>query len=117
MTNELYGTEDSDNVHDSIDDAIDHLEEDQFPAHVLIFRRMKPNPKSLATHVLNVAIEDLDEDLSDPEGGGTPKTPAMIALAEKFAAELCAMYVPWACEPTGKSIWVNIEGDVVEEPK
>ena len=121
MTNEheheLYGTESGEEVHDSIDDAIDHLEEDQFPAQVLIFRRIKPNPESLARRVLDWAIDDLDEMLADPEGKETPKSPAMIALAEKFAEELCAMYVPWACEPTKESFWVNIEGEIVEEPK
>ena len=119
MTNEkeLYSTEDSDNVHDTIKDAIDHLEEDQFPAQVLIFRRMKPNPKRLAFHILDLAIEDLDEILSDPEGEGTSKTLAMVALADKFATEFCELYVPWACEPTGKSIWVGADGEIVEEPK
>ena len=119
MTNgkELYGTEDGEEVHDTISDAIDHLDEDLFPAQVLIFRRMKPNPKALASRVLEGALEDLDEELSDPEGGAMPKSPAMIALAEKFAEDLCALYVPWACEPTGKSIWVNMDGEIVEEPK
>ena len=123
MNNEkdLYGTEDSDNVHDTIKDAIDHLEEDQFPAQVVLFRRMKPNPKALASRILEWAIEDLDEDLdedlSDPEGGATTKTPAMVALAEKFADDLCGMHVPWACEPTGNAVWVNMDGEIVEEPK
>ena len=117
MTNDLYGTEDSDNVHDTIKDAIDHLEEDQFPAQVMIFRRMKPNPKALASRVLDWSIEDLDEDLSDPEGGATPKSPAMLALAQKFAEDLCALYVPWACEPTGNAVWVNMDGEIVKEPK
>ena len=119
MTNEkeLYGTEDSETVHESINDAIDHLEEDQFPAQVMVFHHMKPDPKALARRVLDGALEDLDEELSDPEGGATPKSPAMIALAEKFATELCAMYVPWACEPTGNAVWVDIEGEIVKEPK
>ena len=119
MTNEkeIYGTEDSETVHDSIHDAIDHLEEDQFPAMVTIFQRMKPNPKSLAGRVLDWAIEDLDEDLSDPEGGATPKSPAMIALAERFAEDLCALYVPWACEPTKESFWLDSDGEIVEEVK
>ena len=85
MTNEhdLYGTEDGEEVHDTISDAIDHL----------------------------------DEDLSDPEGGATPKSPAMLALAQKFAEDLCALYVPWACEPTGNAVWVNMDGEIVKEPK
>ena len=117
MTNDLYGTESSDNVHDTIIDAIDHLEEDQFPAMVTIFQRMKPNPKSLAGRVLDWAIEDLDEDLSNPDGTATPKTPAMVALAQKFAEDLCALYTPWACEPTRDSFWVNMDGEIVEESK
>ena len=110
----LYGVDNSETVHDTIMDAIDGLDETQFPARVTVFRRMKPNPKRLATHVLECALEYLDEDLSDPDGDAATKTPEMHELAQRFADELCKIYVPWGCEPTGKSFWVNIKGEVVE---
>lgn len=110
----LYGLEHCETVYETIMDAIDGLDEQQFPARVTVFRRMKADPKRLAVRVLAFALEHLDEDLSDPDGNSTPGTPEMIELSEKFADELCKIYVPWGCEPTGKSFWVNIKGEIVE---
>ena len=110
----LYGLEHCETVHETILDAIDGLDETQFPARVTVFRRMKPNPIRLAAHVLECALEYLDEDLSDPDGEATTMTAEMADLAQRFADELCKLYTAWACEPTGESFWVNIKGEVVE---
>lgn len=111
---QLYGVDSGETVHETILDAIDSLDAGQFPAKITVFRRMEPDPKRLAMHVLDLALEHLDEELSDPDGFITPKSPAMIELADKFAEAICTLYVPWACEPTGKTFWVNAQGEVVK---
>lgn len=114
---EFYGTDYREDVHKSIHDAIDGIYDSQFPARVTVFRRMTPDPKRLATHVLDFVLEHIDESLAAPEGGVMPKTPAMIELAKHFAEEICKLSVPWACEPTKVSFWVDKEGEIVKEEK
>ena len=59
--------------------------------------------------VLEVVLENLDEELADPDGfDGTRPTQAMKEAAEAFCSVIMREYVPWACEEVCREV-VNVK--------
>jgi len=70
------------------------------------YRRVEVNTRRL--HVLERALEDLDEEYGDPDGGPTSPTPAMLAAEVEFLRVLRAEYEPWACEEVGQPVEIDV---------
>lgn len=111
QTDTLYGLKDQERLDTEPDDVIQRVVDDghtEWPVEVLEFRRMDiPSAEWLGKTALENMLETLDEEHSDPEGNGTEPTDAMITAALAFGEAIRKDYVSWACEPTGKTIWVN----------
>jgi len=57
---------------------------------------------------LESLLVGLDEEYGDPEGDYIKPTKVMLAIEDKFIAEIMALYEPWSCEMTGEKISVNM---------
>jgi len=77
-----------------------------WPIKVDVFRRMEVSntAEHLGEDALGRALEQLDEEYSDPDGDMTEPTDAMKAAALAFGKAVLADYKPWACERTGEVI-------------
>lgn len=77
-----------------------------WPIPIRVFKRM--DIEGMATCIgetaLERALEDLDEQYSDPSGDYSTPTEAMKKAAQTFGRAVIADYVPWACQPTGEVI-------------
>jgi len=51
-----------------------------------------------AQQIAERALEELDEEMVDPEGEPSELTPAMLEAARTFCRAMEAAYTPWACE-------------------
>ncbi len=93
---------------DPLDDELDRI---NWPIVIQVYKRMdvKHHADKIAELVLEVALERLDEEYSDPDQDGTKPTPMMLEAARAFAEVVTEDYVTWACEPTGEKITVTLE--------
>jgi hypothetical protein len=119
-TERLYGWSDSEQLSDDADEVVSQYIEDtkdtelfdqwadrqKWPLRVSVFRRMDParNADMLAAFVLELLLERLDEEYSDPDGSYTEPNDAMKAAADVFVSAVLGQYKAWACEPTNEVV-------------
>lgn len=118
----LYGLEHWEKLETRIEDVIERVLEDygdpldheleriNWPIVIQVYKRMdvKHHADRIAELVLEVALERLDEEYSDPDQDGTEPTQAMKDAAKAFADAVVKDYVTWACEPTSEKITVTL---------
>jgi len=118
----LYGLQDQESMlDDDVDEVLGRVMDDacetpgesfdaiaariEWPIKVLVYRRMsldEGDAKRLAENAIERALEDLDEERSDPDGDATEPSEGMKAAALAFGRAVVKDYVSWACEPTGE---------------
>lgn len=100
---EFWGSENDERLsYDNMDEAIESILEDSGETtgtlEICGFTRVDPPTVDwFASEILECALENLDCDLGDPEGGTDP-TSEMIEASKTFATELLKEYKIWACE-------------------
>jgi len=113
-----YGLDGWESLKPSVEDVVEIIldraggaDDVEWPIIVTEFTRM--DVRELAPRIVEKiteeALEILDDKFANPEEISTEPTPAMKAAAEAFAKVVVSEYVPWACEPTGKTIKVTRE--------
>lgn len=124
----LYGLEDAEQLDHDPEDIIEKLLDDccekagesfdaiadriEWPVKIYEYRRIKigdNDAERIGRRALDNALDQLDEDYTDPEGNGTVATEKMKAAAITFGKAIIAEYVPWACERTGEVTEVTRE--------
>jgi len=65
---------------------------------VIGYARMEPGVDFLESCLLEHALEALDEEHGDPDGGSDEATEAMKAAEKVFIQAILAEYTPWTCE-------------------
>ena len=85
-----------DNKDDAINDLIDNFNEGEEPETITIagYAPMKV----VMPNILEMLLENLDEELSDPDGDLTEPTEAMKEAEKVFLAVIENEYKPWAHE-------------------
>lgn len=81
---------------------VEMVEKAEWPA---VFNEHKHAKKPDAARVLERVLENLDEDLGNPDGDATEPTPKMLAAMQTILDE----YTVWNCEETGKTVTVTKE--------
>jgi len=109
---DVWGEEGSEYLYDSLGEAVAEMLEQRLPdipetLTMVGYRRMKAELRP--SDVLESLLEELDEELGDPDGDeATKPTPAMIEAAEAVCKVVLAEYVPWACEECGVRETVDV---------
>lgn len=85
---------------------------EKFPFPVYEFQRRDPTKSIYAT--VSAALENilcsLDEEYADMDGNPTEPTLTMLHAADNLASVIVHDYVPFACQPTGRtSLWTEEE--------
>jgi len=80
----------------------------EWPIRILVFKRRdiggEACAKIIAERAIGGALENLDEEYSNPDGDYTDATEGMEAAALAFGRAVVAEYVSWTCEPNGDVI-------------
>lgn len=131
---ELYGLADDERLSESIEDVVERVLDDavlnrgesfdetadrlEWPLKIYTYRRkvVGIDVKTAAARVaLDLVLERLDEEYSDPDGDGTTPTATMCAAAATFVEAVTAGYAGtagyfvWQCEPTGDFVEITRE--------
>ena len=94
---ELLQYTDLDEAIEGVLDALDS--EEELPETLSIWGYVRMEAVVDPKDVLNGILDDLDVDLSDPDGDGTERTKKMEEAAEVFCKVVVSEYFVWACEP------------------
>lgn len=103
-------------IHETPDEAIEAFIDDCHPDDIedigevtaYEFKRMDASGYLDAENIVRDCLDQLDEDLADPDGNNTMEpTKTMISAAEKMIKVIESEYVSWAMEETGESVTVD----------
>jgi hypothetical protein len=78
------------------------------PTTFVEWAQLQPSPEHQAENALENLLINLDEEYGDPDDHWTEPTENMKKAALTFAKEVLKEYVPWACEPTGKEVVIDV---------
>jgi hypothetical protein len=78
----------------AIEDAEDETDAEVTEVKVAAWRRPAVPPSFLRGSILEHALERLDEEFGDPDGGDAEPTDEMRAVEKKFIDDLLALYKP-----------------------
>jgi len=114
MANFWRAKHDDGPVHDDLGEAIavwlDGIEPDEWPETLEVegFRKAVVPESFFRDSLLTRALEALDEEFGDPDGGYSAPTPGMIEAEAAFIRAVLKEYLVWTCEKTGEIERVNV---------
>jgi hypothetical protein len=132
---QMYGLADDEQLESEAEDVVERVLADAcetpgepfeataarvtWPIKVYVFKRMKvgESAESIGNNALERVLDNLDEELGDPDGDPFEPTSAMKEAALAFGKAILADYKPWAGERTGEVIEFTREQMAKEESR